>query len=133
MTSFLRTRWKTIAVAAVIGLCVFYLGTSYMIGRQVRDAVAFARSSQPGDPITALMSVVNSPDVSMIEKNNAVWALGQLGDARALDTLEALITGEECDHTVRVCQHELEKAIQLCRGGRNIGARVWRRGDLRSG
>ena len=133
MTRFIRTRWRTLALVAVTALGAFYLGSSYVIGRQVNEAVAHARATHPGDPVTALLSVVDSPDVSVIEKNTAVWALGQLGDERALGVLEALVTGGECDHTRHVCQHELEKAIRLCRGERNIGALVWRHGDLASG
>jgi len=61
------------------------------------------------------------------KRNHAIWALGQLGDKRALPSLEKLYTGEPCDHSKYVCQYELKKAIKLCRGGLNITAWTWRR------
>jgi hypothetical protein len=76
------------------------------------------------------MAVVNSPDKTLKEKNSAVWALGQLGDQRALGLLEELLTGQNCDHESRLCQKELGKAVKLCQGEVNIGALVWRHGDL---
>ena len=71
----------------------------FLSGPEVRDVVSIAQAASPGDPVTALLSVVNSPDFSLAEKNRAVWSLGQLGSPRALRTLEALFTGEECDHS----------------------------------
>ena len=132
MLSFVRNRWKPICATVFVGLFLFYVGSGYVIGRQVRDVVTAAQAVSPGDPVSALLSVVNSPDVLLPEKNKAVWALGQLGNPRALGTLEILFTGEECDHSSHLCQHELKKAIQLCRGEQNIGALVWRHGELAS-
>jgi hypothetical protein len=43
-----------------------------------------------------------------------------------LPVLERHYTGGPCQHTRDICQHELEKAIRLCRGSTNIGARIWR-------
>ena len=132
MFNLVRNRWKLICAIVLGGLFLFYVGLGSVIGHQVRDVVSIAQAASPGDPVTALLSVVNSPDFSLPEKNRAVWALGQLGNPRALGTPEALFTGEECDHSSYVCQYELEKAIQLCRGGHNIGAFVWRHGELSS-
>jgi len=133
--NFVWNRWKLICAIVFGGLSLFYVGSSYVIGRQVRDVVSVvsvAQASSPGGPVTALLSLVNSPYFSLPEKNRAVWALGQLGNPRALGTLEALFTGGECDHSSHLCQYRLEKAIQLCRGGYNTGAFVWRHGELAS-
>ena len=132
MIKIIRKRWKLICITAVVVLCAFYVGGSYVIGRQVREMVAVAQASEPGDPVSALLSVLNSSDFSLSEKNSAVWALGQLGSPRALDALEAMHNGEECEHSQGICQYELEKAIELCRGGANPGALVWRHGELAS-
>jgi len=50
---------------------------------------------------------------SLEERNTAVWALGQIGDKKALEVLKKSYTGEPCDHTKYLCQHELEKATGL--------------------
>jgi len=44
--------------------------------------------------------------------NHAFWALGQLGDKRALPFLRKLLTGEPCDHETNLCQGEIQEAIQ---------------------
>ncbi len=123
---------KFFGLSVVVVLLCFYVGISFYIGHQVRDAIAVAQSSSIGDPVTALLAVVNSPDATLEVKNQAIWALGQLGDPRALPILEPLVSGEECDHAQQICQQGLEKAIPLCRGERNFGALVWRHGDLAS-
>jgi hypothetical protein len=128
--NFIRDRWRLIGGLVLAGLLLSFVGSSYLIGRQVRDAVAGAQVNTPGDPVTALLAAVNSTDLPLRQRNRAIWALGQLGDGRALDTLEPLLTGQECDHTRDLCQHELEKAVDLCRGGTNIGALLWRHGEI---
>ncbi len=132
MIKIIRKRWKLICLTAVVVLCVFYVGGSYVIGRQVREMVSVAQASESGDPISALLSVLKSSAFSLSEKNSAVWALGQLGSPRALETLEAMHIGEECEHSQGLCQYELEKAIELCQGGANPGALIWRHGELAS-
>jgi hypothetical protein len=57
--------------------------------------------------------------------NQDIWALGQIGDNRALPTLKRLHTGNKCDHDVDLCQYELEKAIDQVESGINITRPVW--------
>lgn len=123
---------KIFGLSVVVVLLCLYVGISITIGHQVRDAVTIAQTSSQGDPVTALLAVANSSDATLEAKNQAIWALGQLGNSRALPTLEALVTNEKCDHSLKLCQRELEKAIPLCRGERNLGAIVWRHGELAS-
>lgn len=55
----------------------------------------------------------------------AVWALGQIGDARALPVLQKYCTGNtpprESPERV-ISRYELKKAIHLLRGGWNVRA-----------
>ena len=69
----------------------------------------------PGDGVQALIAYVDTEGYPLADRNRAVWALGQLGDARATPTLESHYSGSQCDHTRRLCQHELKKAIDLIR------------------
>ena len=64
---------------------------------------------------------------SLKERNQAVWALGQIGDPSALPLLKKYYTGEECRHDKFLCQWELEKAISLTDGGFNATAWMWRK------
>ena len=79
-------------------------------------SIAQASHPHPGDDVSSLMAYVQSDAHSWIERNHAVWALGQARDTRALPVLESHYTGEACDHDHRLCQHELYKAIKLCQG-----------------
>lgn len=107
------------------------LGASWFVGSGVRDIGEAALREQPGNQIAALMTYAEAPQYSLRQRNRAVWALGQLGDPRALPVLERCLTGEPCDHERALCQYELKKAIRLCRGAKNLLAFVWRRGSLR--
>lgn len=107
-------------------LLVLYGFVSWSIGSGVKKISVKASSEYPGDKINALMAFVSSEKHSFQEKNRAVWALGQLGDKRALPVLEKYYTGQPCDHSKYLCQSELKKAIRLLRSGKNITAWIWR-------
>ena len=132
MRHFLRNRWKSISVAIVACLVFSVIGVSVLIGGQVREAICLAQATEPGDPIRALLAVANSTNYSISERNTAIWSLGQLGSSRALEPLVALYTGASCPGSSDLCQYELEKAINLCRGDLNIGALIWRHGEFAS-
>jgi hypothetical protein len=128
--SFLQRRWKWLLLGALAGLLVFVSGTSLFIGHQVKEAVAEAQKLEPGDPVLALMKVAEDDELGLKQRNSAIWALGQLGNPRALPVLEKLQTGRECRHDLEVCQKEVVKAIAACRGTTNLTAIFWRHGEL---
>jgi hypothetical protein len=114
------------AVGALVLIVALLSGTTWLIESGVHAATEAALLDRPGDPVPALMAYIESPTHTLRERNRAIWALGQLGDARALPVLEKHVTGGQCDHSRALCQHELRKAIQLCRGGTNVTAILWR-------
>jgi hypothetical protein len=114
------------AVVAVVLIGSVLFGTARLIGSGVHAISDAAVLEQSGDRTQALLAYVESPMHTLRERNRAVWALGQLGDARALPVLEKHVTGGACDHSRNLCQHELRKAVRLCRGGTNILALFWR-------
>ena len=114
-------------LAAGIGLVLLaYGGMCLVIAAGVDKAANKARQSFPGDPGMALIAVATSENFPLKDRNRAIWALGQLGEVRALAPLESLLTGKPCDHAVAVCQHEVRKALRLCHGGINITRWTWR-------
>lgn len=130
-----RTPWKArrwlrlITRGSLIGLVLiaaFAVGTTWVIESAVHAASEAALAERPGDPVTALMAYVESPAHTLQARNRAVWALGQLADARALPVLEKHVTGRPCEHDRALCQYELSKAIRLCRGTPNVLASIWR-------
>ncbi|MHC4488436.1 MAG: hypothetical protein ACYS9C_11575 [Planctomycetota bacterium] len=104
-------------------LLILFVMVSWSIRSSVKTICAEATQKYPGDRIEALMAHVNSEDHTLGERNNAVWALGQIGDERALPVLEKFYTGQPCNnHDISLCQQELGKAVKLCKGGFNLTA-----------
>ncbi len=122
--------WKVwLIVGVVAGAALVALGfaaLAWQIGSSVRATGDAAVQEYGGDRVDALIALAGSSAQGYGSRNRAVWALGQLGDARALPFLEKEYTGEPCDHGRMLCQRELQKAIRLCRGGTNATAVVWR-------
>jgi hypothetical protein len=112
---------------------VAFVAVSWVVGSGVRAARDAALEVHAGDSVVALIAFVETPTHTLQRRNRAVWALGQLGDSRALPVLEKHFTGGPCNHEREVCQRELGKALELCRGGTNLTALVWRHGSLRPG
>jgi len=117
-----------LVVGASIVLLLFVISSSF-IGYEVKTKCVQARDRYGGDCVEALSRVVDDESSSFSSRNSAVWALGQLGDARGLSVLEKYYTGniptrESWNGTLS--QYELKKAIKLVSGGFNITAVAWR-------
>jgi len=100
-----------------------------IIGYGVEEKCRLAEERYGGDCVGALVAHLDDDSNSFRSRNSAVWALGQLGDARGLPTLEAYFSGvpesrESLDETIS--QYELQKAIKLIDGGFNLTAFFWR-------
>jgi len=82
----------------VLGLAVFgtlaFLTISWQIGSDVHAAGTTAVREYAGDRVSALMAYADSPSHSLRDRNRAVWALGHIGDPRALPFLEKEYTGK---------------------------------------
>jgi hypothetical protein len=105
-------------------LFIVYLWVCFDIRSGVKKISAEATQQYPGDRVEALIAYVKSENRSLRQRNLAVWALGQIGDKRALPVLNQFYTGGPCDHENYLCQGELQKAIKLCQGSFN--ATAWR-------
>lgn len=121
-----RQFYRVVLVAGALLMAVA-LSVAWAIASGVEAAGELATREYRGDAVSSLMAFAASPSHRVRDRNRAVWALGQLGDARALAVLERHYTGKACDHGRGLCQRELKKAIDLCRGGLNLPALVWRR------
>lgn len=117
-----------------LGIMLFlfvFLATCSWIGYGVRNRCEIAQQRYEGDCVEALLSLVQDESANPGDKNHAIWALGQLGDDRALPYLESIYTGYEPGEPpgkwdAAVSQYELSKAVKLLRGGFNLSAIVWR-------
>jgi hypothetical protein len=118
-------KWTGIALlAAAVGIVLLSLG----IELGVQKVCKAATQKRPGERIHALLVCVESNESSYHEKCRALWALGQLGDRRALPSLKKHVTGKPCDHENDVCcQGELQEAIQKLEASQfNLPAFLWR-------
>lgn len=113
----------------IVMFLVFFLASAEVVGKSVEEKCLLAKQNYQGNCVEALILLLDDESVGFELRNSAIWALGQLGDIKALPALEEYYTGdipkkEQIDKVIS--QHELKKAIKLVSGGVNIGAFVWR-------
>ena len=115
---------RFVLLAGLIGVAVVIYALPWMFWQlqiPVKTRCAEAQEEFGGDCVEALISVVRSDHHSFLEKNRAIWALGQLADDRALPALREFQGGEPCQRPCRrdlhICQYEIEKAIKWCQKG----------------
>lgn len=119
-----------LAIGASIFI-LFFIVCCTWIGFDVKTQCQDAKREYGGDCTEALISLLKDDDKGFGARNSAVWALGQLGDRRALPVLQSFYTGniparEPLDKSIS--QYELKKAVNLTSGGLNITAFFWRYG-----
>jgi len=105
---------------------LFFLITSTLIGYDVIAKCDLAKDKyQTNDCADGLIQSLKDDSNTLKQRNQTIWALGQLGDEKALPVLESYYDGSECDHHTKLCQYELKKAINLVKSGFNLTAFVW--------
>jgi hypothetical protein len=112
--------WAGLALAVFAILS--FVGLQQVIKWGARGAGDDARQQFEGDRVEALVKLVDCTDCNMRDRYEAVWALGVIGDRRALPVLRKYHTREECQHGVELCQYELGKAIKKIEGTWNLRA-----------
>ncbi len=117
-----------IGISILLFLFVFFVSSTW-IGYSVENQCKTAQEKYQGDCVEALMSLIED-NSSQYGKNSAIWALGQLGDKRALPFLKGYYTGHKNEGRTKwdegISQYELSKAIKLLQSGINLTAFVWR-------
>ncbi len=117
------------AIGLSIFLFIFFIG-SIWIGYEVnRVCFEAKRNYGKSDCVQALIYLVEDKNRSFRTRNEAVWALGQFADSKALPVLQKYYTGnipERESYDQILTQYELQKAINLIRGEINLTAWIWR-------
>lgn len=118
-----------ISVGVMSFLLTFFVSAK-IIGDEVENRCKIAQQEYEGDCVEALMRLIEDETNDYREKNSAIWALGQLGDKRALLFLQKYYTGYDSNNRTKqnevISQYELYKAIKLSNGDFNITAFIWR-------
>jgi len=116
------------AIGASIGL-LFFVVSCTTIGFSVKEHCADAQAEYGGECVPALAALLEDESKSFAERNSAIWALGQMGDAQALPVLEKYSTGVIPEHGSledNLSQLLLTRAIKLIESGVNLTAWAWR-------
>lgn len=112
---------------------LFFVITCTWIGHDVKSHCQEAKKEYGNDCVKALIMLLDDENNSFRSRNSAIWALGQLGDKRALPVLQKYYTGNILpreSYSKGISQYELKKAIKLASGGFNATAIFWRYGVL---
>ena len=115
----------------IIFFCFFFLVSVNIIGFSVKEKCRLAQSKYGGDCAQALISYLDDETNSFEKRNDAVWALGQLGDERAMPVLEKYYSGDDGTDKKRsqaLSQFELKRAMSYMQGNPNITTFFWRFG-----
>lgn len=100
----------------VIGcIIILFAGISSGVSAEIDAICEEACAKYPGTKVEALITYLKKTK-ELRKKNQAIWALGELRDKKALPILETLYTGAPCDHSRYVCQYEVKKAIKKIKG-----------------
>lgn len=115
-----QPKLKTGMLIALATVLVLYGTGSRMVFKGVQKYAHEAQATYGGTPVRALIAQVEDEGASFDARNSAVWALGQLGDKRALPALYKLDTAEvqhpPYDSTKYIVQYSVEKAIKQIKG-----------------
>jgi len=117
-----------VAIGVSIFVLLFFVASSW-IGYDVKNHCQNAKYKYGGDCVEALTAQLEDTNEGFRARNHAIWALGQLGDNRALPVLKRYYTAvipdrEPLDEVIS--QYELKKAVNLTSGGTNLTAFLWR-------
>lgn len=75
------------AIGMSIGMLLFVVAYT-VIGYQVKAHCSDAQQAYGGECVDALIDVLEDEEQPFAVRNSTVWALGQLGDKKALPVLE---------------------------------------------
>jgi HEAT repeat protein len=109
-------QWLWVGAITALLLLSALLGIARLLEERAEDVAAAAARRHPGSSLEALVAQMEDGDLPWRERNRAVWALGQLGDSRALAPLRSHITGRPCEHEKHLCEDQLRMAVRKLEG-----------------
>lgn len=133
LKNYLSKNWKKLllwgSLAVFFALLVIAAGATYIIINEVETICFKTQKLFPGDAVESLISALKTENFSIREKNQIIWALGEIGDKRAVSILRTLESREKCDKpcdpNTKICQYGIQKSIKHCEGI-NVIRPVWR-------
>jgi len=123
---------QVLAYLAILGLSLFvmlFVVSSTWIGYTIKNMCLAAEDAYGGDCVEALSTQLRDESLDFSTRNSTTWALGEIGDRRALPLLESLFSGQVPARESwenKLSQYELQKAIKLIKSGFNLTHWAWR-------
>jgi hypothetical protein len=115
-----KTRVLGTVLLIVATVLILYGAGCSLILKGVQRYTQEAKAAYGGAAVPALMALAVDENAPYDKRNGAVWALGQIGDERALPVLQELRTGEvqntPYDSSAYIVQYSVEKAIRQING-----------------
>ena len=99
---------------------LFFVVTLSWISFDVKSQCQKAEREYKNTCIKSLMILLKDENKGFKERNDAIWALGQFADKKALPVLKSFYTGKipERESLYKtISQYELKKAITWCEKG----------------
>ncbi len=121
-----RMKKRSVRVALILAAVapVLLLWSTYYVERNVQGVRKTASALYPGEPIDAVISLAQREAPSAKERAKALWALGQLGDRKALGFLRTHYGDKTEDN---LCAYEAQFAIKkLEKNSFNLPGFLWR-------
>lgn len=119
---------KIIIVIIIVGVLAVASGF-FSLFYTVRKTCNLAKEKYQGKCQTALISVLEDENANPKEKNDAIWALGQMAESESLPALEKIYAGKVPEGREPlnevVSQYEIEKAIRWIKKG-NVTSWMYR-------
>lgn len=111
-----------LAILKIPAILIFIVAviSFYSIYSSVKEKCESAVQEFGEDCVGSLAEVVKSADHTYVEKNGAVWAIGQIADKKALPFLHELAetaSYKDCNLSQNICGFEVQKAIKWCTKG----------------
>lgn len=112
---------KKIISGLIIILFLFVASGFFWIFITVKKTCDSAKEKYEGVCREALVAVLEDEKAGPKEKNNAIWALGQMAEPESLKALEKIYAGKVPEGreplSEVVSQYEIEKAIRWIKNG----------------
>lgn len=128
MKKFQKIIFAIVGIVILLGI-LFFVTVSIIIGNHVQKQCYTAKAKYGDDCINGLIATLQDEKNDFRTRNDAIWALGQLGEKKAHAILNAYYTGNIPDREPLdkvISQYELKKALKLTSDGINGTAWVWR-------
>ena len=112
---------KKIILVLLISIVLIISGGFFGLFYTVRKTCNLAKEKHGGKCQTALVAVLEDENTTPKEKNDAIWALGQMAEPKSLSALEKIYIGKVPEGREPlnevVSQYEIEKAIRWVKNG----------------